>query len=297
MFKAYITLLAGYLGWGLFPLYWQLLSHVSPLEVTMHRIVWSVPVLALLVHLSPRRQIEFKSTVHSGQQLKLLLITALLITINWGVYVWAVAHARVLEASMGYFLTPLINIAAGVLIFQEKLSRLKWLAIGFAVAGVLFYIISLDTLPWVAITVGVSFSSYGILRKKIFTGPIVGLYTETLMMAPFALAVLLYLQQQNTALFLNFDLPSDAWLILGGLVTVVPLVLFTTGARSLPMSSVGILFFITPSIQFLMGTLVLGEPVNMQKLIAFSIIWSGLILYSVSLLKQSRLGNQVQREL
>lgn len=297
MFKAYITLLAGYLGWGLFPLYWQLLSHVPPLEVTMHRIVWSVPVLALLVHLSPRRQIEFISTVHSSQQLKLLLITALLITINWGVYVWAVAHARVLEASMGYFLTPLINIAAGVLIFQEKLSRLKWLAIGFAIAGVLFYIISLGTLPWVALTVGLSFSSYGILRKKIFTGPIVGLYTETLIMTPLSLAVLLYLQQQNTALFLNFNLPSDTWLILGGLVTVVPLVLFTTGARSLPMTSVGILFFITPSIQFLMGTVVLGEPVNMQKLIAFSIIWSGLILYSISLLKQSRLGNQVQREL
>ena len=285
MLKAYATLLAGYIGWGLFPLFWQLLAHVPPLEVTMHRIVWSIPVLALMVHLSSRRQNEFNVTIHSAPQRRLLLITALLITLNWGVYVWAVANAQVLEASMGYFLTPLINIAAGVLIFQEKLSRLKWLAIGFAGAGVLYYIISLGSLPWVALTVGLSFSSYGILRKKTRTGPIVGLYTETLMMVPFALAVLLFLHQQHSAVFRNLDSLTNLWLILGGLVTVVPLALFTTGTRLLPMTSVGILFFITPSMQFLMGTLVLGEPLNSNKLIAFLIIWSGLVLYSISLLK------------
>jgi len=289
MFKAYFTLLAGYIGWGLFPLYWQLLAHVPSLEVTLHRIVWSIPVLALMVHISLRRKTEFYSTLHSRQQLKLLLVTALLITINWGVYVWAVAQARVLEASMGYFLTPLINIAAGVFIFHEKLSRLKWLAILFAATGVAYYVVSLGSLPWVALTVGISFSAYGILRKKIRTGPIVGLYTETLMIAPFALAILLYLHQQQSATFFAPGSLTDLWLALGGLVTVVPLALFTTGARSLPMTSVGILFFITPSMQFLMGTLVLGEPLNFNKLIAFSIIWSGLILYSISLLKTNRL--------
>lgn len=289
MFKAYLTLLAGYIGWGLFPLYWQLLAHVPSLEVTLHRIVWSIPVLALMVHFSQRRKTELSSTLRSRQQLKLLLVTALLITINWGVYVWAVAQARVLEASMGYFLTPLINIAAGVFIFHEKLSRLKWLAILFAATGVAYYVISLGSLPWVALTVGISFSAYGILRKKFRTGPIVGLYTETLMIAPFALAILLYLHQQQSATFLAPGSLTDLWLILGGLVTVVPLALFTTGARSLPMTSVGILFFITPSMQFLIGTLVLGEPLSFNKLIAFSIIWSGLILYSISLLKTNRL--------
>jgi len=287
MFKAYATLLAGYIGWGLFPLYWQLLTHVPALEVTLHRIVWSVPVLACLVYFSSRRKIEFSATLHSRSQLKLLVVTAILITINWGVYVWAVAHARVLEASMGYFLTPLINIAAGVFIFHEKLNRLKWLAISFAAIGVVYYIISQGNLPWVALTVGISFSSYGILRKKIHTGAIVGLYTETLMMMPFALAVLLYLQQQHSALFLNLNAATNLWLILGGLVTVVPLALFTTGTRLLPMSSVGILFFITPSMQFLMGTLVLGEPLNANKLTAFMIIWAGLVMYSVSLLRNN----------
>jgi len=288
MFKAYATLLAGYIGWGLFPLYWQLLAHLPPLEVTLHRIIWSIPVLALLVHFNARRQSEFRTTLGSTSQLRLLFITAVLITINWGVYVWAVANARVVEASMGYFLTPLINIAAGVLIFHEKLSRLKWLAIGLATAGVVFYIVSLGTLPWVALTLGLSFSSYGILRKKTHTGPIVGLYTETLMMAPFALTGLLYIQQQHSANFLNADALSDLWLVLGGLVTVVPLALFTTGTRLLPMSSVGILFFITPSMQFLMGTLVLGEPLSTNKLISFIIIWSGLMLYSISLLRSKK---------
>jgi chloramphenicol-sensitive protein RarD len=285
MFNAYLTLLAGYIGWGLFPLYWQLLAHVPPLEVTMHRIIWSIPVLALLVHLSARRKKEFRLTIHSSRQLKILLLTALLITLNWGVYVWAVAHARILEASMGYFLTPLINITAGVFIFHEKLSRLQWLSIALAATGVAYYVFSQGNLPWVALTVGFSFSSYGILRKRIQTGPIVGLYIETLMMAPFALAVLLYFHQQYGTAFLKLDPLTSLWLVLGGLVTVVPLALFTTGARLLPMTSVGILFFITPSMQFLMGSLVLGEPLNVNKLTAFMIIWSGLVLYSISLLK------------
>ncbi len=291
MLRAYATLLSGYIGWGLFPLYWQLLAHVPALEVTLHRIVWSIPVLALMVFFSSRRKLEFSETLRSRQQLKLLIVTAILITVNWGVYVWAVANARVLEASMGYFLTPLINIAAGVFIFQEKLSRLKWLSIMFAALGVAYYIISLGSLPWVALTVGISFSSYGILRKKIQTGPIVGLYTETMMMAPFALALLAYLHQQHTAVFMQLNPSTDLWLVLGGLVTVVPLALFTTGTRSLPMTSVGILFFITPSMQFVMGAVVLGEPVSIHKLISFSIIWAGLILYSISLLRSPSLNS------
>ena len=136
MLKAYATLLAGYIGWGLFPLYWQLLAHVSPLEVTLHRIVWSIPVLALLIHFSQRRHREFLQSLQSRGELQFLLITAILITFNWGLYVWAVAHSRVVEASMGYFLSPLIHISSGVLLFKEKLTPLQWLAIAFAAAGV-----------------------------------------------------------------------------------------------------------------------------------------------------------------
>jgi len=285
MLKAYLTLLAGYIGWGLFPLYWQLLNHVSPLEVTLHRIVWSVPVLTLIIYISHRRRQELIAAIRSPQQLKLLSISAVLITINWGVYIWAVANARVVEASMGYFLTPLLNIIAGVFIFKEHLSTLRWLAITFAAAGVLYYIASVGSLPWVALSVGFSFSAYGVLRKKIQTGALAGLSVETLMVAPFALSMLVYLHHYHKAVFLNLNATTNLWLILGGLVTVIPLALFTAGARVLPMTSVGILFFITPSMQFLVGTLVLNETMNPSKFVAFSIIWSGLILYSISLLR------------
>jgi len=288
MLKAYLTLLAGYLGWGLFPLYWQLLTHVPPLEVTLHRIIWSVPVLALIIHSRPRRNSEFKAALGSPRQLKLLMLTAVLITINWGVYIWAVSHARVVEASMGYFLTPLLNIVAGVFVFRERLSMLKWMAVGFAALGVAYYIVSVGGLPWVALSVGFSFSAYGILRKKIHTGAVVGLYIETLMMAPFAILILRVLQQQNSMVFLNLNASTNLWLVLGGLVTVVPLALFTSGARALPMTSVGILFFITPGMQFLVGTQILQEPMDAAKLTAFSIIWAGLILYSIALLRDRK---------
>lgn len=164
--KAYLTLLAGYLGWGLFPLYWQLLTHVSPLEVTLHRIIWSVPILALLIHTQSRRSSEFKTAVASTNQFKLLILTAVLITINWGVYIWAVSNERVVEASMGYFLTPLLNIVAGVFVFRERLTALKWMAVGMAALGVSYYVASVGGLPWVALSVGFSFSAYGVLRKK-----------------------------------------------------------------------------------------------------------------------------------
>ena len=281
-------MLAGYIGWGLFPLYWQLLAHISPLEVTLHRIIWSIPVLALLIHFSKRRHHDFLHTLRSHNELKYLLLTAVLITFNWGLYVWAVANSRIVEASMGYFLSPLIHISSGVLVFKEKLTPLKWLAIALASMGVVYYIFSQGIFPWVGLGVGFSFASYGILRKKIATGAVVGLYVETLMMAPIALALICMLHYQNSASFLNLSQATDWWLILGGLVTVAPLALFTIGTKQLPMASVGILFFITPSMQFVLGSMVLGEPVNTSKLIAFSIIWAGLLLYSISILRAAK---------
>ena len=287
MLKAYSSLLAGYLGWGLFPLYWHLLKDVSPLEVTLHRIIWAVPVLALLVHLGTFRRRAFIATLNSNTELKYLFLTAILITINWGIYVWAVANARVVEASMGYFLSPLLHVLAGVFLFKEAISNLKWLAIACAFVGVCYYVILQDGLPWVGMGVGFSFAAYGVLRKMITTGAVVGLYTETLMMAPFALIGILVLHSQDNAAFLNTQAVTDWWLILGGLVTVTPLALFTYGTKILPMTSVGILFFITPSIQFMLGTLVLGEQLNAQKLIAFILIWAGLLIYSFSLLRHA----------
>ena len=282
--KGYASLLSGYIGWGLFPLYWQLLAHISPLEVTLHRIIWAVPVLMILIHFSARRKAEFRETIRNNKQIKLLVISSILITINWGIYVWAVSNSRIIEASMGYFLSPLISISAGMLIFKETLTRLQKIAIAVAILGVIFQIISQGTLPWVAMGVGISFALYGVLRKMIKTGALVGLYTETLIMAPIALIGLFILYSQNNTSFLQGDKLTDLWLILGGLVTVAPLALFTIGAKSLPLTTVGVLFFITPSMQFVIGAILFHEPMNNQKILAFAIIWISIALYAISLM-------------
>lgn len=286
MTKGYAFLLSGYIGWGLFPLYWHLLAHVNPWEVTLHRILWSVPVLFLLVYLVKRRRDGFYTALKDKHVLKVLAMTALFITINWGVYVWAVAHQRVVEASMGYFLSPLVSILAGVLVFRERLQPLKWLAVACAAAGVLYYIFTVDTFPWVALTVGASFAIYGILRKQVNVDSVPGLFIETLILAPLALLVVIGMTVQGNAEFLHGEPLDDVWLILGGAVTVAPLALFTAGARLLPLATVGILFFVTPTMQFFSGVLVLGEPMDMYKLVGFMGIWLGLVFYCIALFSE-----------
>ncbi|MEM7562735.1 MAG: EamA family transporter RarD [Pseudomonadota bacterium] len=288
MKQGYLIILAGYISWGLFPLYWSLLIHVAPLEVFMHRMLWSVPVLMLLVVISERRLNQVKTSIRRWQELRWLLVSGLLISVNWGIYIWAVANHRVVEASMGYFLSPLMNVITGVLLFREKLTRLNMIAIGFATAGVIFYIVSTSSFPWVGILVAVSFSAYGAMRKKMTTNAVPGLFIETLLLLPFTLMVIAWLHHNDTAMFLNHRWDTDFWLILGGPVTIIPLALFTAGARLLPMTTVGILFYVTPTLQFLSGIYVLGEDFDTSKMIGFVGIWIGLAIFSYSLIRQEK---------
>lgn len=284
MNRGYLIILAGYVGWGLFPLYWSLLAHVAPLEVLLHRMLWSSPVLLLLVMISLGRRQQVMAAFRSWREVRLLAISSLFICANWGIYIWAVANHRVIEASMGYFLTPLLNVVAGVVFFGEKLNKLKLTAISFAALGVTYYISSISVFPWVALGVGFSFASYGLLRKKMGTNAIPGLLIETLLLLPFTIAAMLWLHQSGQAWFLNHSQSTDLWLILGGPVTVVPLAFFTAGARLLPMTSVGILFYVTPTLQFLSGVIILGEAFSQDKLIGFAGIWIGLAIFTYSLI-------------
>jgi chloramphenicol-sensitive protein RarD len=283
MNKGYAVILAGYIGWGLFPLYWALLVHVPALEVLLHRMLWSAPVLLLLVLASARRRNQVATALKSWRELKWLLFSGLVVSLNWGIYIWAVANHRVLEASMGYFLTPLLNVLAGVVVFREKLSRSKLVAIFFAAAGVAWYFLSTDILPWVVLAVGFSFALYGLLRKQMETNAVPGLFVEILLLLPFTLALILWLHQQGEATFLNHARQTDWLLILAGPVTVLPLAFFTAGTRMLPMTTVGILFYVTPSLQFFCGIVVLNEAFDFNKLIAFVAIWIGLAIFSYSL--------------
>ena len=290
MNSGYAVILTGYIGWGLFPLYWALLVHVPAFEVLLHRMLWSAPVLLLLVLFSSRRRLQVGSALRSWHELKWLALSSLVICFNWGIYIWAVANQRVVEASMGYFLTPLLNVLAGVLVFHERLDRLKIAAVGFAAAGVAYYMFATGGLPWVAFTVGVSFAGYGLLRKRMNTNAVPGLFIEIILILPLTLSAMLWLHYRGEAVFSNLDSTTDWLLILGGPVTILPLAFFTAGTRLLPMTTVGILFYVTPSLQFLSGVLVLQEAFDNDKLIGFIGIWIGLAIFSYNLLRAADRG-------
>ena len=285
MNKGILLALSGYLMWGCFPIYWALLNHVNPSEVLVHRMLWSVPVLFFLVYSKPSWRLNFKESLSSRKELLFLLITAILITINWGGYILAVNLGRVVEASMGYFLSPVINMIGGYVFFHDRITKLKQLAFFFATVGALFYVFSGDSFPWLGFLVGFTFSAYGIARKAMSSSAVPGLYIETLILLPFFLVFSIWFYSNFDIAFLNVDISTDILLFLAGAVTVVPLALFNAGAKLLPMTTVGILFLITPTLQFLVGYYLQNEAVNTNQLIGFVGVWTGLIMYSYGLIK------------
>ena len=285
MNKGILLVLSGYLMWGCFPIYWALLNHVNPSEVLVHRMLWSVPVLFFLVNFKPSWRLNFKKSLSSKKELVFLLITAILITINWGGYILAVNLGRVVEASMGYFLSPVINMIGGYIFFHERISKLKQLAVLFATVGALYYVFSGDSFPWLGFLVGFTFSAYGIARKAMASSAVPGLYIETLILLPFFLIFSIWFYLNFDVSFLNVDISTDVLLFLAGAVTVIPLALFNAGAKLLPMTTVGILFLITPTLQFLVGYYLQNEAVSSNQLIGFVGVWTGLIMYSYGLIK------------
>jgi len=283
MSKGIVLVISGYLLWGLFPIYWAFLNHVDPSEVLLHRVVWAVPILFLIVYLKSSWYRNFKESIKSRKELLFLLLTATLITINWGTYIFAVNLGRVVEGSMGYFLAPVISMIGGYIFFHERVSRLKQWSALFASLGALYYVFSSDSFPWLGLILGVSFALYGLARKAMTTSAVPGLYIETLLLLPLAFIFTLWMYLYQEVSFLNVNLTTDVLLILAGLVTVIPLALFTMGTKLLPMTTVGILFFITPTIQFLVGYLLHDEPVNIDQLIGFVGVWIGLTLYCYAL--------------
>ena len=286
MNKGILFVLSGYLMWGCFPIYWALLNHVNPSEVLVHRMLWSVPVLFFLVYSKPSWRLNFKESLSSRKELVFLLITAILITINWGGYILAVNLGRVVEASMGYFLSPVINMIGGYFFFQERISKLKQLAVLFATVGALYYVFIGVIFPWLGFLVGFTFSAYGIARKAMSSSAVPGLYIETLILLPFFLVFSIWFYANFDIAFFNIDISTDILLFLAGAVTVVPLALFNAGAKLLPMTTVGILFLITPTLQFLVGYYLQNEAVNTNQLLGFIGVWIGLIMYSYGLIKE-----------
>lgn len=270
---------AAFLIWGTVPIYWRQMAAVNASELIVHRLVWSL-VFLLGVVAWQRNFASLRPGFSSARALGLNFLASVMLTLNWGVYVWAVNAGHVIETSLGYFLVPLCNVAVGSLVLQEKLRPLQWTAIGLAALGVLLLLVRAGHIPWVALSLAGTWTSYGLLKKKSDLGPIAGLTVETLLLFPFAAGLLLWWHHTGEGALGRVDLRTHAFVLSVGLVTAVPLLLFAHGARRIRLTTLGLLQYIAPSVQFLIGLFLYREPFDAARLQAFGLIWIGLVVYS-----------------
>ena len=278
--------LSSYVLWGLFPLYWPLLQPANPLEIVSHRAVWTLVFCLIILSLS--KQIHSTLQVMKNPKtMAALLLSTILISINWITYIWAVNHDHVVEAALGYYINPLIIIAFGVILLREKMRPLQWVAVAIAAIGVLVLTIDYGRLPWVAISLALSWGSYGLVKKKLNLGALEGLAIETLISFIPYLGYLIYLGNQGTGQFGHS--PGLTFLLISaGAVTAIPLLLFNGSTTRLPYSTIGLLQYITPTIQFSLGVWLRHEEMPAARWIGFIIIWCALIALGVDLVRSSR---------
>lgn len=276
-----------YILWGLLPIYWKLLHSVPALEILGHRVVWSLLVVVILLAVRQnwawveqvrRRPVLLRSTA----------ITALLLICNWFIYIWANNNGHIVEASLGYFITPLVNVLLGLLVLNERMRPGQWLAIAIAATGVSYLLLNSGGLLWISFGLAFTFGFYGLLRKTAHLGSLEGLTVEMSILFLPALGYLLYLQITGAGSFAQGDALTTLLLIGCGLVTAIPLLLFAYGAKRVPLSALGILQYVAPTLQFLLGVLIYGEAFTTARLIGFSIIWVALAVYSIEGFRQAR---------
>ena len=276
-----------YICWGLFPLYFVQLAAVPAVEVVAHRVWWSL--VFLLALLGVRRQWAWLGPVLRQPRVLLAFsASALLLAANWGVYIWAVTHGHVLDASLGYFITPLVNVLLGTTVLHERPRPAQWAALSLAAVGVVWLTLQSGQPPWIALVLAVSFGTYGLLRKIAVLGALEGLTLETLLLAPAASIALAWWWMQGTASFPSGEWTPDGLLVGVGPVTAVPLLLFAAGARRITLTTLGLLQYLGPTIQFGLGVWLFREPFTAQRMVGFGFIWGALLLYSVDGWRVSR---------
>jgi chloramphenicol-sensitive protein RarD len=276
--------LAAYGSWGLFPIYFKAVAAVPALEVLAHRIVWSVVVLAVVLTVQ-RRWREVAAAVTDPRTLGVLGVTALLIGGNWYLFIWAVTTGHLLQASLGYFINPLVNVLLGVVFLGERLSRAGCAAVVLAGLGVGWLALGGDSVPWVAIVLALSFAFYALIRKTAEVKPVPGLAVETALLAPVALAFLAATASSGGLYFGTGSWRLDLLLAAAGLITALPLLWFNMAARSLPLSTLGFLQYLSPTGQFLLAVVAYGEPLTADRLGAFAWIWVALVIFTADQLR------------
>ena len=285
--RGFLFALSSYLLWGALPLYLKLVDHIPAVEVVAHRIIWSLPIAgAVLLYLG--RTGDIKIALRSPRTLAMAAVTALVITVNWGIYVWAIAVDRAVEAALGYYINPLMSIVLGAVMLGDRFSRSQIAAVALAVVAVLVLTVENGGLPWISLALAISFTFYGFLRKTLPIGPSQGFFLEVLLLSGPAIAYIIWLQAKGIGHF-SPATSTDMLLLIGcGPVTAVPLMLYGFGAKLLRLSTIGLMQYIAPTIVFLIAVLVFDEPFGWVRAVAFGLIWTALAIYSWSIFAHSR---------
>ena len=271
--------LGAYVLWGLFPIYWKWLHHVPAIELIGHRIGWSFALLMIVIF-TTKQWTKFRSTL-TRRVLGVYLIAGLLLSLNWLVYVWGVNTEHVVETSLGYFINPLFSVLLGMIFLKERLRPLQWLPIGLAAAGVIYLTWTYGSLPWIALSLTFTFGLYGLVKKISPLGSLYGLTLETGLVFIPALGYLIYAQAVGEGAFGHTGVVSDLLMVGSGVVTTIPLLMFASAAKRIPLTMVGIMQYIAPTLQFLIGVLIYKEPFTTTRLIGFSLVWIALIVFWV----------------
>lgn len=277
---------SAYFLWGFLPLYLKLIAHIPPTEVVAHRILWSVPVAGLVL-IVLRRTSDLAAALRNPRMLAMACVTAALISVNWGIYVWAITSGQALEAALGYYINPLFSVALGAILLRERLNRPQLAAISLAAVAVVILTVEQGRLPLAAIGLTLTWGFYAFFKKWLPIGPNQGFLLEVLILSPFALALLVWLAAKGDGAF--GATPADTLLLMGsGIVTAVPLILYANGAKLVRLSTIAVLQYIAPTMIFLNAVFIFGEPMDRARMIAFPLIWAALVIYSWTLLRDMR---------
>ncbi|CDH31508.1 EamA family transporter RarD [Xenorhabdus bovienii] len=281
--KGVLYALGAYLIWGLAPIYFKTIQQVPPDEIVSHRVIWSVFFMVLLLTLT-RHWRKVWAVARQPKKLLLLGITAFTIASNWLVYIWAVNNGHLLEASLGYFINPLVNVLFGMIFLGERFRRMQWVAVGLAFTGVLIQLWQFGSIPVVGLYLAMTFAVYGLIRKKLGVDAQTGMMIETVWVFPVAMVYLLCFTSSPTSNMLDNTLSLNMLLIAAGIITTVPLLFFTAAAAHLRLSTLGFFQYLGPTLMFLLATLVYGEQIGPERLITFGFIWAALILFTLDAL-------------
>jgi chloramphenicol-sensitive protein RarD len=287
--RGIISAFGAYLIWGMFPIYWKLIKHVPATQLIGHRIIWSFILLALFV-LITRRWKELYTLAHGWRAIRIYFVAAVLIGFNWFIYVWAVNSGFILEASLGYFINPLFSVLLGVIFLRERLRFLQWVSVGLATVGVVHLALEYARPPWIALGLAFTFGFYGLVKKKAPLGPIHGLTLESGILFLPGLVFLGYQELVGRGAFLHTGTQADLLMVGAGLITVVPLIMFTYAVQRAPLTTIGLMHYLTPTCQFLLGVLVYKEEFRRDQAIGFGIVWTALAIFCLESFLSSKPG-------